>query len=625
MAYTSLGDCVEDLKRKGDLLLVDHPVDPYLELGMIQRRAYRAGAPALLFTQIKGSDFSCLANLYGTKDRARYVLRHGIRAVEALVGLKADPESLFRSLPSIPGKAFRLLTGSVHALPVPLSRKRAPVLARRINKDQLPQVVCWPQDGGAFVTLPAVYSQSPGSNWWKGWLRSNMGMYRSQLSGNDYSPSEVGLHYQTHRGLGIHHQEALEQGVRLPVNIVIGGPPSLPLSAVMPLPEGLPEIVFAGVLGGRGVRICAGETSLPIFAEADFVVEGELCGSDVKPEGPFGDHLGYYSLIHDFPVLEIKNVWARENAIWPFTTVGRPPQEDSVLGDLIHELTGPALPAVLPGVKAVNAVDEAGVHPLLLAVASERYDPYRKRERPQEILTAAHAILGQGQLSLAKYLLVVAGEDDPNLHPHDSRALFHHLLQRIDLRRDLHFQTETTMDTLDYSGSGFQTGSKLVMAAVGEPRRPLWGQDWWAEHGVCEQGPFSRIGVVVPGILTLSGPAFPPAEPRGEDPLLSHLEEIFGPDHPARQFPLWVVTERAQDLENSWENFLWVTFTRSDPATDTYGLESFQKNKHWGCAGPLVIDARLKPHHAPVLEEDPDLVKRVEGLAARGGPLHGIF
>jgi len=620
-----MSDCVKDLRDKGDLQVIDHPVDPRLELGMIQRRAYRAEAPALLFTQVKGTRFPCLANLYGTKKRARYVLRHGYRAVEALVSVKADPEALFRDFSKLPSRLYHLLRGVSHALPLPVPRSQAPVTYQTVSKEQLPQVVCWPKDGGAFVTLPAVYSQSPGTGWWNGWPASNMGMYRSQLSGNEYTAQEVGLHYQIHRGIGIHHKEALERGEDLPVNIVVGGPPAVPLSAVMPLPEGLPEVVFAGVLAGRSVRLCRGNGPLPLFADADFVIEGVIEGTRTKPEGPFGDHLGYYSLTHQFPALKVNAVWARKGAVWPFTTVGRPPQEDSVLGEMIHELTGPALPAVLPGVKAVNAVDEAGVHPLLLAVASERYEAYRKRKRPQEILTAANAILGQGQLSLAKYLLIVAGEDDPDLHPTESRALFQHLLCRIDYRRDLHFQTQTSVDTLDYSGTGFQQGSKVVMAAVGEPLRELHDEDWWKQNGVEERGVFTEIRVVAPGILALSGPQFDSGHPRGEDPLLSRIDSLFDPEHPARKFPLWVITERADFLQNQWENFLWVTFTRSDPATDIYGVESFYQNKHWGCRGPLVIDARVKPHHAPALEEDPELVTKIEELAAPGGPLHGIF
>lgn len=620
MAYRSLRECVDDLNRIGDLKEITAEIDPHLELGMIQRRAYRLGAPALFFRNLKGCRYPALANLYGTKKRARYVLRHGFAAVELLIGLKADPALLLRRPERLPKGVWGLLSGAVHAAPVPVPRSKAPVLAHRISKRDLPRLVSWPEDGGAFITLPIVYTQEPAHPWWRGFVRSNLGMYRVQLDGNQYTDDEVGLHYQIHRGIGLHHQKALQAGQPLKVQIAVGGPPALGLSAVMPLPEGLPELVFAGVLGGRGVRIAPSGGPLPILAEADFLLEGEVHGAQTKPEGPFGDHLGYYSLTHEFPVMKLTNVWAREGAIWPFTTVGRPPQEDTTFGEIIHEMTGPALPTVLPGVKGVNAVDEAGVHPLLLAIASERYEPYRKRKRPQEILTAAHAILGFGQLSLAKYLLIVAGEDDPNLQVHDSRGLFRHLLERIDFRRDLHFQTETTVDTLDYSGSGFQQGSKVVMAACGEPIRRLP-----QECAVEEFGVFRQIRVVAPGVLALSGPDFDPASFRGEDPLLSSLHELFPRDHPAREFPLWVITEQASFLHNAWENFLWVAFTRSDPASDIYGLESFVKAKHWGCAGPLVIDARKKPHHAPELYEDPALVAKVEAMAARGGPLHGLF
>lgn len=609
--YRSLAQCVADLERKGDLRRVDIPIDPRLELGMIQRRAYRAGGPALLFTNLVGCRFPALANLYGTMERARWLFRHGLPAVEALIGAKADPASVVRRL-------LPVVRGGLSALPLPVAR--APVKAQRISVGELPQVVCWPDDGGAFVTLPCIYSQEPGTSWWRGWLRSNMGMYRSQISGCDYTSDEVGLHYQIHRGIGVHHKMALDAGARFPVTISVGGPPALAFSSVMPLPEGLPELAFAGVLGARGVRLARGSCGLPLFAEADFVIEGYVEG--VKPEGPFGDHLGYYSLIHDFPVVKVANVWAREGAIWPFTTVGRPPQEDSVLGELIHDLTSPALPTVLPGVKAVHAVDESGVHPLLLAVASERYEPYRKRKRPQEILTAANAILGQGQLSLAKYLLIVAGEDDAGLRPCETEAFFHHLLRRVDWRRDLHFQTRTSVDTLDYSGSGFQEGSKVVMAAVGEPVRELYGRDWWSSQGAAVPG-FEEARVVSDGVLALSGPAYDSGVKRGSDPLLSSLD--LPEDHPALRYPLWIVTERAQSLEGAWGEFLWVTFTRSDPATDVYGVGSFVECKHWGCNGPLVIDARLKPHHAPVLEEDPELVKRVEQYAAPGGALAGLY
>jgi 4-hydroxy-3-polyprenylbenzoate decarboxylase len=318
-------------------------------------------------------------------------------------------------------------------------------------------------------------------------------------------------------------------------------------------------------------------------------------------------------------VLNVESVFHRPDAIWPFTVVGRPPQEDTSFGDLIHELTGPAIPAVLPGVQAVHAVDAAGVHPLLLAIGSERYVPYAAERRPQELLTLANAILGQGQLSLAKYLLIVAKEDAPALDIHDIPAFFRHVLSRVDWSRDLHFQTRTTIDTLDYSGSGLNEGSKVAIAAAGPERRVLPNE---LPGGFRLPDGFSTAKLVLPGIVAVHGPTF---QNEGRGALRRFCESLDEPGHPLTPFPLIVLTDDDEFTAQSLNNFLWITFTRSDPARDLDGVGAFMENKHWGCRGPLVIDARIKPHHAPILEENPAVTKRVESLAAPGGPLHGLY
>jgi len=316
--------------------------------------------------------------------------------------LKADPAFLRRH----PRKLLRLPRALFNLLPRRV--REGPVTLRETVISQLPQLKSWPGDGGAFVTLPQVYSEDPEK---PGWRHSNLGMYRVQLSGGKYPAGrEVGLHYQLHRGIGIHHARARELGVRLKVNVIVGGPPALAVAAVMPLPEGLPELSFAGLLGRHSLPLVQPGGFLPIPAEADFCISGTLVDGRLLPEGPFGDHLGYYSLVHDFPVLQVERVWHRPGAIWPFTTVGRPPQEDTVFGKFIHELTGRLIPTVLNGVAGVHAVDSAGVHPLLLALGSERYLPYAERREPRELLVQANAILCQGQLSMAKYRLSPAPE-----------------------------------------------------------------------------------------------------------------------------------------------------------------------------------------------------------------------
>ncbi|HMP61338.1 MAG TPA: UbiD family decarboxylase, partial [Gemmatales bacterium] len=459
MGHSSLQACVRDLERTRQLVRVPVEIDPFLEMAEIQRRVYAAQGPALLFERVKGCRFPMLGNLFGTLARARFLFRDTLETVRRLIELKIDPGACARRpwrYWRVPGAALTML---------PRRARNGPVLECEAAIADLPQLVSWSRDGGPFITLPQVYTEDPDQ---PGWKKSNLGMYRIQLAGNQYERNrQVGLHYQIHRGIGVHHAAALRRGESLPAAIRNEGPPTQTLSAVMPLPEGLPELLFAGALGGRRVPLIHRSDHAPIHAAADFCIVGRIQPGETLPEGPFGDHLGYYAKVHDFPVLTVERVWHRRDAIWPFTVVGRPPQEDTTFGELIHEITGPIIPTVIAGVKAVHAVDAAGVHPLLLAIGSERYVPYAKVRRPQELLTNANAILGQGQLSLAKYL------DDPALDIHDMAAFLRHLLQRVDWRTDLHFQTCTTIDTLDYSGTGLNQGSKLVIAAAGPPRREL--------------------------------------------------------------------------------------------------------------------------------------------------------
>ena len=293
--------------------------------------------------------------------------------------------------------------------------------------------------------------------------------------------------------------------------------------------------------------------------------------------------------------------------------MGRPPQEDTVFGELIHELTGPIIPTVLPGVKGVHAVDAAGVHPLLLAAGSERYVPWDQPSAPQELLTQANAILGQGQLSLAKYLMIIDEACAPGLDIHDIENFIVEVLRRVDWQRDLHFQTRTTIDTLDYSGSGFNEGSKVVIAAAGAPMREL-GKEIPGELTL--PADCSRPRLCLPGVLAIESTE---KFARNREVLKNRVSEFGNID--ASQFPLIVLVDDSEFCSQSLNNFLWVVFTRSNPATDIYGVDSEIVDKHWGCRGSLVIDARIKPHHAPPLIEDPDTTAFVDAMASRGGPL----
>jgi len=628
MGFRSLQACVAALRAEGQAVVVDHVVDPHLEIAEIQRRLFRSGGPAVLFTRAKGSAFPVLVNLYGTEARVERIFADTLDRVKRLVELKLDPAAALQ-------RPWRYWRSPIDALAMLPRRVRSgPVLAREILLSRLPQVTGWPGDGGAFVTLPAVYTEHPDR---PGTQHSNLGMYRVQLSGNAYEHDrEVGLHYQIHRGIGVHHAAALARGEPLEVAIFVGGSPAMAVSAMMPLPEGLSELTFAGALAGHRIPMIRRRDRPAIYADADFVIEGTIQPGAMKPEGPFGDHLGYYARRHEFPVMRVEHVWHREGAIWPVTVVGRPPQEDTLFGWLVHELTGPVIPTVLPGVRSIHAVDASGVHPLLLAVGSERYLPWKPATRPAELLTQASAILGQGQLSLAKYLFIVAGDDAPGLDAHDVAPFLAHLLERADFQRDCHFHTETTIDTLDYSGSGFNVGSKLVVAARGPAIRSLPRE---LPADITLPVGFTSPQVCLAGIVAIAGPRIEPpprldaptdaaiwetaaAAPWGSD--VERLCAALGPGHPLCAFPLIVVVDDPAFTAARLENFLWITFTRSNPAADVHGVDAFTHHKHWGCRGPLVIDARLKPHHAPPVEEDPAVTAAVDALCKRGGPLAGL-
>jgi len=597
--YKSTIDCINDLEKHGHLVRIKEEVDPNLEMAAIQLRIFEQGGKAVLFENIKGCEFMAVSNLFGTLERSEFIFRNTFKKVQQLIELKNDPLKAIKS----PIKNFSLGIMAKNALPKKVSK--LPSYFKETTIDKLPLIKCWPDDGGAFVTLPQVYSEDPTN---EGVMNSNLGMYRIQLNGNDYKLNEeIGLHYQIHRGIGVHQAKANALGKPLKVSIFVGGPPAHTLAAVMPLPEGLSELTFAGSLAANRFK----HTYIDgycIATDADFVITGEVYPNDTKPEGPFGDHLGYYSLTHEFPVLKVHKVYHRENAIWPFTVVGRPPQEDTQFGALIHKLAGSAIQAEIPGLHEINAVDAAGVHPLLLAIGSERYTPYQETKQPQELLTIANHILGKGQLSLAKYLFISNKEDNPQMSCENIQEYLTHILERVDWTRDLHFQTKTTIDTLDYSGTGINQGSKVVIAAVGDVKRSLIDN--------CQ---IDNSKLVMPGVIAINLNEFTDYKTAEQEieTLNSSLttQDLNG-------VMLIVLTDDAQFVSETLNNFLWTTFTRSNPANDIYGVDAFTKHKHWGCNGPLIIDARKKPHHAPDLIKNENVERRVDKFFEKGGSFY---
>lgn len=611
MNYPSLEACLIDLEKNGQLIRIKESVDPYLEMAAIHLRVYEAKGPALLFENVKGSRFRAASNIFGTLERSKFIFRDTIASVQQLIELKNDPIKAIKS----PLQNASAALAALKALPLKNPWNK-PVMYEEIKISDLPLIQHWPMDGGAFVTLPQVYTEDIEQ---PGIMKSNLGMYRIQLNGNDYlKDKEIGLHYQLHRGIGVHQTKANAKGQPLKVSCFVGGPPSHTLSAVMPLPEGISEMTFAGVLGGRRFRYTY-EDGYCISTDADFVITGEVYPGENKPEGPFGDHLGYYSLKHDFPLMKVHKVYAKKDAIWSFTVVGRPPQEDTSFGELIHEITGAAIPQEVPGLKEVHAVDAAGVHPLLLAVGSERYTPYTPTKQPAELLTIANHVLGTGQLSLAKFLFIAA-DDTNQLKAHHVFDFMKYVLERINLQRDVHFYTNTTIDTLDYSGTGLNTGSKVVLAAYGEPIRTLATE---VPSILNELNGFEQPKLVMLGVIAIKTKPFTNYATVIEEMQMLN-DQLQDAVDQLKQVAILVVCDDSEFVAANMRNYLWVTYTRCNPSHDMHGIKASLINKHWGCEGPLVIDARIKPHHAPPVEKDPAVEKRINRLFEKGGSLHNI-
>ncbi len=611
MLYNSLEECLLYLEKNGQLIRVKEEVDPNLEMAAIHLRVHEANGPALLFENVKGSKFRAASNIFGTIERSKIIFGNRLKFIQQLIQLRNNPRKALRS----PFTSIKTVFASASALPLKDFFSK-PEIENEIQITDLPLIKHWPKDGGAFITLPQVYTEDIDK---PGVQHSNLGMYRIQLTGNDYIINkEAGLHYQIHRGIGVHQTKANAINAPLKVSVFVGGPPSHTLAAVMPLPEEISEILFAGLLSGRRFRYFY-KDGFCISADADFVITGEVFKNENKPEGPFGDHLGYYSLKHNFPLMHIHKVYAKKNAIWPFTVVGRPPQEDTAFGDLIHEITGDLIAKEIPGLKEVNAVDAAGVHPLLLAMGSERYTPYNQTKQPAELLTIANRILGTGQLSLAKFLFITADETN-KISAKNIQKFFDYVLRRIDLTRDIHFYTNTTIDTLDYSGTGLNTGSKVVFAAYGNDLRNLCSE---VPQCFKEIQSIQNVKLILPGIVCIQTQKFISYKDAAEEIniLKQQLQQKI---NELKDCPFIIICDDVNFTAENLRNFLWVTFTRCNPSHDIEGINSFYENKHWGCTN-VIIDARIKPHHAPVLEKDPQTEKNIERLFNKGGSLYGIL
>lgn len=579
MSFANLREFLEVLKRNGDLKIIEAPVDPYLELAEIHRRVIEQEGPALLFTNVKGSPFPVVTNLFGTNERVD--LAFGPKPEAIMKQIIGATERIMPPTPKAIWGERGLIMDMMKVGMKEVSRANAPILGT-LKRDKplagLPAITSWQEDGGPFVTLPLVYTESLKSR-----KKHNLGMYRMQI----FDDSTTGMHWQIHKGGGFHYYEAEQRGEALPVSVFLGGPPALIASAIAPLPEHLPELLMASlILGGKLPVVTDPEGAHRLPAEAEFVISGKVPPHIRRPEGPFGDHFGYYSLIHDFPVFQVSHMWHRKDAIYPATIVGKPRQEDYYMGEFLQRLLAPAFPMVMPGVKELWAYAEAGVHALAAAVVRESYS--------REALSTAFSILGQGQLTLTKFLMLT---DQPiDLSRFD--VLMETVLERFQPQTDLFVFDETSHDTLDYTSGKLNHGSKAVMLGVGAPVRKLPHE---YTEGVIEEitaaKPYCR------GCLVVSGSSFE-AEPGLAERLLARLSER------GTEWPLIILADDA-NIAGGQTSFLWTVFTRFNPADDIYANSEIRRH-HFGYKLPIVIDARMKPGYPDELFPREDIVKLVD-------------
>ncbi|CAB3394849.1 UbiD family decarboxylase [Kyrpidia spormannii] len=572
--HRNVREFLEVLRREGELLEIEEPVDPYLEAAEIHRQVIAQGGRALYFHRVKGSPFPLVTNLFGTA-----------RRVELAFGSR--PERLVREMASAAEELLpprwsalwgrRGLLKEVARAGVRRSRDLpvAQVVESPPGLTKLPALTCWPEDGGPFLTQPLVYTEHPDTG------RHNLGMYRVQIFDDD----TAGMHWQIHKGGGFHYHVAESRGEALPVTVFLGGPPALTAAAVAPLPEVVPELLLASLILGDKIPLgrWAGWDH-PLIAEAEFAMIGRVPAGVRRLEGPFGDHYGYYSLAHPFPVFQVEAVLHRRDALFPGTVLGKPKQEDYFLGEFLQRLLAPLFPLAMPGVKDLWTFAETGFHPLCAAVVRDSYEG--------EALVHGFRILGEGQLSLTKCLFLT----DQAVDVRDYRQVFQAVLERMDPAKDLYVIPDTPMDTLDYTGGRLNHGSKSLWIGTGKPRRVLPG----SLRGTLPSY-LGDVKVFLPGVIFIEVESFE------QNPTLGSKVAL---EKELADWPVVVLVDDVKEIRDGTMG-LWTWFTRFDPARDLYARTRLGRHRP-AYQFPLVIDARMKPGYPGQVEPDPGVAQKVD-------------
>lgn len=581
MSLPDLRSFINLLEAKGELVRIPCEVDPDQEITIIQHRVLAAGGPALLFERVKGSPYRLVSNLYGTPRRVA-------------MAFGRPPEDIGGD---VAGLAHRLMPPSARAVwserktlwKVAAARMRTvrtgPVLEQVFappQLDTLPVLTCWPLDGGPFFTLPLVHTRDPRTG------VGNLGIYRLQR----FDDCSTGMHWQIEKGGGFHFQVACERNEPLPISVFLGGPPALTIAAITPLPEGIDERLLAALIMGRPLDVISRSTTgHRIPAQAEFVLEGSVTPGDMQQEGPFGDHLGHYSHSAPFPVFRVARMLARHDAIFPATVVGMPPQEDYYIGCALQEMTLPLVKLLRPAITDIWAYPETGFHPLSVFSVRERY--------PHEALKHAMGILGEGQLSLTKVLIVVNPDVNVRRFADVSRAVW----ENLDAAEGLHLLAPTAQDTLDFTGPAMNTGSRLILLATCGDRPKRRTQP---------PPPPPSPRSVAPGILGLAaiGEAFLAVQVT-RDADKTAIREALASHPETRDYLFHVLVSDDVPLSDPCL-ILWGWFTRFDPLADLHPAQRVMDGNRLILDFPIAIDATWKPGYRMPVAFDPDRARQVD-------------
>lgn len=558
----NLRQFIHALNRENEIVEIQCEVDPVLELPEIHRRIAAVNGPAVLFRNVKNSSFPIVTNLFGSAKRIG-------------IAFNNRPEDFVANLVKLATKEFPPTFKKLwhqrdtikKCFNIGIKRtSSAPVMERKMTEpdlEKLPFTKSWPLDGGCFLTLPLVYTEPPQGG------PPNLGMYRIQR----YDKTTTGLHWQIAKGGGNHFYQAEQLNQSLPVSIFLGGPPALILSAIAPLPENVPELLLCSLLQGEKLRLGkAVESPYPLVAECEFALLGKAQPGQRRMEGPFGDHYGYYSWAHEFPVFNCEAIYHRKDAIFPATVVGKPRQEDFYIGDYLQELLSPLFPVVMPSVKDIWSYGETGFHSLAAAVIRERF--YR------ESMVSAFRILGEGQLALTKFLIVT----DQNVNLRNFKEVLSTTLERFKPETDLFIFSNLSLDTLDYTGPSLNKGSRGILLGVGEKIRDLPS----SFIGSLPR-PLRKAASYCPGCLVVEAPSFENFKD------FKHLYEHTD----FAKWPLVVIVDDVQKATANDQDFLWTVFTRFEPAADIHAHVDQIYRHHLCYKGPVIIDARMKPSYPP--------------------------